>query len=68
MAEGLCKKRLFQIISVTTQVPISRRVSRYRLALRVHQAARGRKKGRKKQEDCGQWSGVRMLVRIIRVD
>ena len=40
--KGVCKKRLFQIISVTTQVAISRRVHRYRLALRDRQAARGR--------------------------
>ena len=40
--KGDFKERQFQIISVTTQVTISRRVTRYRLALRDHQAARGR--------------------------
>ena len=40
--KGVCKERLFQIISVTTQVAISRRVHRYKLALRGRQAARGR--------------------------
>ena len=40
--KGVCKERLFQIISVTTQVAISRRVHRYRLALRDRQASRGR--------------------------
>lgn len=38
----VCKERLFQIISVTTQVTISHRVHRYKLALRDLQAARGR--------------------------
>ena len=40
--KGVCKERLFQIILVTTQVAISRRVKRYRLSLRDRQAARGR--------------------------
>ena len=41
--KGVCKERLFQIISVTTQVAISRRDHRYRLSLRKNrQAARGR--------------------------
>eukprot|EP00904_Undaria_pinnatifida_P007452 jgi/Undpi1/3837/HiC_scaffold_16.g07206.m1 len=40
--KGVCKERLFQIISVTTQVAISRRVHRYRLSPRDRQAARGR--------------------------
>ena len=39
----VCKEHLFQIISVTTQVAISRRVHRYQLALRDRQAARGRR-------------------------
>ena len=38
----MCKERLFQIISVTTQVAILHRVHRYRLSLRDRQAARGR--------------------------
>ena len=41
--EGVCKERLPQIISVTTQVAISRRVHRYKLALRNRQAVRGRR-------------------------
>ena len=41
--KGVCKERLFQIISVTTQVAISRRVHRYQLALRDRQAARRRR-------------------------
>ena len=53
-----------QIISVTTQVAISRKVHRCRLALRDCQAARGREE---ELEDCGQWPGVGMLMRI-RVD
>ena len=40
--KGVCKERLFQTISVTTQVAISRRVHRYQLALRDRQATRGR--------------------------
>ena len=40
--KGVCKERLVQIISVTTQVAISRRVHRYRISLRDRQAARGR--------------------------
>eukprot|EP00904_Undaria_pinnatifida_P007537 jgi/Undpi1/3913/HiC_scaffold_16.g07281.m1 len=51
--KGVCKERLFQIIPVTTQVVISRRVHRYRLSLRDRQAARGRK------EESG---GLRPLV------
>ena len=39
---GVCKERPFQIISVTTQVGISRRVHRYKLARRDCQAARER--------------------------
>ena len=41
--KGVCKERLVQIISVTTQVAISRRVHRYQLALRDRQATRGRR-------------------------
>ena len=32
--KGVCKERLLQIISVTTQVAISRRVHRYKLAIK----------------------------------
>ena len=42
---GIYKECLFQIISVTTQVAISRRVNRYILALRDRQAARGMEEG-----------------------
>ena len=41
--KGVCKERLFQIISVTIQVAISPRVHRYKLALRDRQAARERR-------------------------
>ena len=41
--KGICQERLFQIIAVTTQVAISRRVNRYKLAPRERQTARGRK-------------------------
>ena len=40
--KGVWRERLFQIISVTTLVAISRRVHRFRLSLRDRQAARGR--------------------------
>ena len=39
--KGVCKERLFQIISLTTQVAISRRIRRYHLALGDRQATRG---------------------------
>ena len=42
--KGVCKKPLFQIISLTTQVAISRRVHhRHQLAPRGRQACRGRR-------------------------
>ena len=41
--KGVCKRRLLQIISLTTQVAISRQVQRYKLALRDRQAARGKR-------------------------
>ena len=41
--KGICKERLLQIVSVTSQVAISRRVHGYKLALRDRQAARGRR-------------------------
>ena len=40
---GVCKERLFQMISVTTDDSISQRVHRYKLVLRRRQAARGRR-------------------------
>ena len=41
--KGICKERPLQIVSVTSQVAISRRVHRYKLALRDRQATRGRR-------------------------
>ena len=41
--KGICKERLLQIISETSQVAISRRVHRYKLALRDRQTSRGRR-------------------------
>ena len=38
--KGLVKKRLLQIVSVTTRVAFSRRVSRFRLQLRGRQESR----------------------------
>ena len=38
--KGVVKERLLQIVSVTTQVAISRRVSRFKLQLRDRQEAR----------------------------
>ena len=38
--KGVVKERLPQIVSVTTQVAISRRVSRFKLQLRDRQEAR----------------------------
>ena len=40
--KGVYKERLLQVISVATQVAISRRVQRYKLALRGRQEAVGR--------------------------
>ena len=42
--KGFCKERLFQIISVTAQVAISRRVHRYQHTLRDRPATRRRRK------------------------
>ena len=56
-AERRCKERLLQIISVTTQVANSRRVHRYTLALRDHQAARGREEeAGGKRPMTGEWN------------
>ncbi|CAB1104509.1 unnamed protein product [Ectocarpus sp. CCAP 1310/34] len=41
--KGVFKERLLQIVSVATQVAISRRVKRYKLALRGHQDAENRR-------------------------
>ena len=41
--KGVCKERLLRVLSMTTQVVISRRVYRYKLALRDRQAAGGRR-------------------------
>ena len=51
--KGVRQERLFQIISVTTQVAISRIVHRYRLSLKDRQASRGR------EEESG---GLRLLA------
>ena len=51
--QGVSKERVFQIISVTTPVAISRMVHRYRLSLRDRQAAKGR------EEEAG---GLRQLA------
>ena len=39
--KGVFKERFLEIISVATQVAVSRRVQRYKLALRGHQEAEG---------------------------
>ena len=41
--KGICKARLLQRVSVTSQVAISRRVHGYKLALRDRQATRGKR-------------------------
>ena len=41
--KGICIERLLQIVSVTSQVAISRRVHRFKLSLRDRQATRGRR-------------------------
>ncbi|CAB1113511.1 unnamed protein product [Ectocarpus sp. CCAP 1310/34] len=41
--KGVFKERLLQIVSVATQVAISRRVQRYKLALRGRQGAENRR-------------------------
>ena len=43
--KGVFKERLLQVISVATQVAISRRVQRYKLALRGRQEVEGRRTG-----------------------
>ena len=43
--KGVLKERLLQIVSVTTQVAISRRVSRFMLQLRDRQDARSQEAG-----------------------
>ena len=49
----VAKERLLQTVSVTTQVAIPRRVSRFKLQLRDGQEARGSRGG----EDPHQWRG-----------
>ena len=44
--KGMVKERLLQIVWVTTQVAISRRVSRFKLQLRDRQEARKEQGGR----------------------
>ena len=41
--KGICKESILQIVSVTSQVAISRRVHQHKLALRDRQATRGRR-------------------------
>ena len=41
--KGIYKERLLQMVAVTSQVAISRRVHRYKLPLRDRQATRGRR-------------------------
>ena len=41
--KGVCNEHIFHIVSVTTQVAISRRVHRYKLALRDRHAGGGRR-------------------------
>ena len=41
--KAVVKERLLQVISVATQVAISRRVQRYKLSLRGRQEAEGRR-------------------------
>ena len=43
--KGVFKERLLQVISVATQVAISRRVQRYKLSLRGRQHKEGRRAG-----------------------
>ena len=43
--KGVFKERLLQVISVATQVAISRRVQRYKLSLRGRQHEEGRRAG-----------------------
>ena len=61
--KGACKERLFQIVSVTTQVAISRRLHRYRLALRDRQAARGREDEAGKLRPMA-WGGMLMRIKV----
>ena len=41
--KGICRDRFLQIVSVTSEVAISRRVHRYKLALRDRQVTTGRR-------------------------
>ena len=43
--KGIYKKRLLQVVSVTFQVAISRRVRRYKVAFRDRQDMRGKREG-----------------------
>ena len=54
--KGVCKECLFQIIYVTTQVAISRRVR--------SEGPSGLEGGGKKREDYGHWPAVVVLMRI----
>ena len=54
--KGLVKERLLQLVSVTTQVAISRRVSRFKLQLRDRHEAR-RSRGVREITDLHRWLG-----------
>ena len=56
------KERLLQVVSVTTQVAISLRVSRFTLQLRNHQDAR-RSQGGEDDVDPHQWRGDEVWTR-----
>ena len=51
--KGVFKERLLQVISVATQVAISRRVQRYKLSLRGRQREKGRRAGLINTNDLG---------------
>ena len=55
--EGVVKERLLQIASVTTQVAISRRVSRLRLQLRGRRESRRSRGGGGEMTDPHRWRG-----------
>ena len=61
--KGLVKERLLQIVSVTPQVAISRRVSRFRLQLRSRQESR-RSTGGEEMIDPHRWRGDGASMRL----
>ena len=55
--KDICKETLLQIVSVTSQVAISRRNHRYKLALRDRQVTTGRKEAKRGADADGMgWS------------